>query len=240
MRKGKLLDPRAPQINLQIPESGTGNHPIAVAAVAVASTVGFMLLLFNEVILPVRTADLEKELGNVTREAIELRGEVSSKTSQVESLNKQLRSIRDQLYELQTESLFGKNNPFPQGLQDIRPGSSRKELENTFSPETIEKTDKGYWTVNLEHSIFKSTIYYFDNSKDDQAISHIMYRLGFNHKFGNEFLQNKLEDALGAPRQWEVKGYYSWETKRRAVYKSDPDSFVVMNKGRILALWPSN
>lgn len=100
MRKGKLLDPRAPQINLQIPESGPGNHPIAVAAVAVASTVGFMLLLFNEVILPVRTADLEKELGNVTREAIELRGEVSSKTSQVESLNKQLRSIRDQLYEL--------------------------------------------------------------------------------------------------------------------------------------------
>jgi len=239
VKKGQWNDPKPAQVNVHLPDSGSSNHPIAIAAVAVASTIGLMLLLFNEIILPVRTDDLEKELGSLNSEVIKLRSDVSDKESRIQSLRLELRTVRDQFYELQNISLFSKNNPFPQGLRDVRPGTSSKQIEKAFQSGQIEKTDNRYWVVNLKHSTFKSATYYLEKVNGNHFVSHISYSLRSDQDFGNDFLQNKLEEALGTPRSWKLDGYYSWQTKRRAVYKNDAESFIVMDKGHILALWPS-
>ena len=240
VRRGAWIDRKFPQVNLNLTDSDTGNHPVAVAAVASASTIGLMLLLFNEVILPIRTDNLEEELGSLNREAIQLRSEVADKAAQIHSLNAELKYVRDQLYELQTASLFNRDNPFPLGLRNIRPGSTKKQLEASFVPNAIDKTNKEYWTVKLDHSTFDTATYYFKSEGEGEAqtVSHIAYSLPYDHQFGDDFLQKKLVDALGAPRQWSLDEFYSWETKRRTVYKRDPDFFIVTNKGMIPALWP--
>lgn len=223
---------RPPQVNVNLTEAGIKNHPLAIASVAIVSTIGLMLLLFNEVIFPIRSNNLEIE-------TIKLRNEVAEKTIKIISLNAELKSARNQLYALQTTSLFSKGNPFPLGLRKIKPGSTKNQIEASFLPTKIDKTKNGYWSIKLDHSTFDEMTVYFSKGKRSQSVSHLTYKLSFDHKYGDDFLQNKLVEALGTPRRWLVKDFYSWETKKRAIYKRDNDRFIVMNKGEILALWPS-
>ena len=66
-----------------------------------------------------------------------------------------------------------------------------------------------------------------------------MFSIIYPLEVDDTFLQNKLTEALGVPRQWHRKDFFSWNTRANVTaYKSEKGRFVLMGKNDRLAIWP--
>lgn len=215
------------------------DHPIVVAAMAVAGTIALGVLLVKEVILPTHTAALTNEVASLSAEASSLRASKADTDDELAKLQTQVAELDRKLAQAQHANLFTFGSPYPVGVGQVRVGDPISSLTTIYPATLIDKNEIGYWSVNNQHKVFNSIVYYYDEKLPKNPITHIMFSVTYPVTVDDTFLQSKLVEALGAPKQWHRKGYFSWDTQANVtLYKNDEDSFIVMDNGSRPGAWP--
>jgi len=229
-------------------------HPVYVAAVAVAGTIGLSVLIYKEVLLPSHLAasqfqieSLERQLSECTSGSAATDNALSEckrageqEKEAFESVIKESRSelelAQAQLKELIMGSLFLNSSPYPVTLEDVRAGDPLDVLrEKRPSAHPIEKED-GYWSLEVDHPYFQYVTYYFDD-KPGSPIYQIYYRAKHLTPVSENFLQTQLVRTLGTPISFP-KEHYIWLLPHGLlVYKSEPDAYIVAREGVVPGGW---
>lgn len=225
------------------PRSGWQDHPLAVAAIAVAATIGLAVIIFKEIVLPTQTASLTNEITNLksslafkSKEISTLKNSKLDSQKQIANLQSQVNELNQKVYEAQNANLFSFGNPYPLGVGRAKIKDPISTLTTIYPEQQITQND-GYWSVRNQHKIFTDITYYFDESSPQKTITHIAFSMDYS-KNNEDFLQTKLIETLGQPKTWKRKGFFSWETKSSAiVYKSDNDRFILMQEGFAPGYW---
>lgn len=238
--------PSRPQTGVATPPSSPASpswkdHPLAVAAIAVAATIALAVLLVKEVILPTHTASLGNQVSALTSQVAALGQAKAEGVTSLEQLQSEFAeerhknaTLEQRLSEAQLSNLFAPQNPYPTGLGLVKVGQSVEEVSRAYPPESVQMNDD-YWTVKDQHRLFTHITYFFDEKSKTKAISHILFQGSSQKNIGDDYLQQKLAEALGAPKQWSKANHYTWQTKTATLYKRDPRNFVLM-----LGAWKPN
>jgi len=221
------------------------DHPLVVASIAVAGTIALAVLLVKDVILPTQTATLTNQVASLTSRVASLSAEVSSLRESKADADKKVARLQTQLADLdrkhseaQHANLFSFGNPYPVGLGQVKVGDPISSLAAVYPEKIIEKNENGYWSINNQHKVFAHITYYYDEKAPKSPITHILFSIGYTVTVRDAFLQGKLVESLGAPKQWKRKGYFSWATQAKiTVYKSDSMSFILMKESSQPGTW---
>jgi hypothetical protein len=215
------------------------DHPIVVAAVAVAGTIGLAVLLVKEVILPTYTASLTNKIASLSAEVFDLRASKKGAEEKLSYLQTQVDELEGKLTQAQYANLFMFGSPYPVGFGQVQVGEPVSKIDTVYPVAFIDKQESGYWTVSDQHKLFNRITYYFDEKLPQKPITHILFFISYPAKVDENFLQNKLVEVLGVPKQWDRKNYFSWNTQAKVdVYKNGQDEFIVMEKGSRPGFWP--
>lgn len=236
----KKIPTYQPPVGVSAPaptSSSWKDHPLVVASIAVAATIGLAVLLFKEVILPTHSVSLSNQITSLTNELQILRkkseadvqsiGDLSAK---LEAANRRAENLEQSLTKARISNLFSSGNPYPIGLGRIQVGQSIEQVTLAYPTASIKKSD-GYWSVENQHPFFESIVYYYDEEEKSKIVTHISFRRLFRSKVGDSFLQEKLTEALGPPKSWSRTNFYSWQMSKLTVYMSDPTSMILMPAG---------
>lgn len=211
------------------------DHPLVVAAGAVAATIALAILLVKEVILPTHTASLNNQLSSLPT----LQSENAKLEAKLSEMQRKLDDSQRRLQLAQNTGMLIVGSPYPTGLGKVRVGDNIAELEKHFAPGSIDKSKEGYVSLRVEHGVIEDATYYFDETSKAKLISHISYRLSYAQKFDDLFLQEKLIEALGKPTTNPRGSFYSWKTGLRVtVYKSSSNQYLVMDDSFTPGFWP--
>lgn len=211
------------------------DHPLVIAAGAVAATIALAVLLVKEVILPTHTASLNNQLSDLPK----LQSEKTKLEANLVEMQRKLDDTERLLQLAQNTALFTVGSPYPAGLGALRVGDSISELERSHPATSIDRSHEGYFSVKLDHGAIGSVTYYFDPKLKARLISHIKYSLSSDQEFNDTFLQERLVESLGKPTANPRSTFYSWKTSLGvSVYKSDPESYLVMRNQYIPGWWP--
>jgi hypothetical protein len=230
------------------------DHPLVVAAGAVAATIALAVLLVKEVILPTHTASLANQISDLQRTKIEkekleakvsdLERQMGYRTAELEKQlsdsKKKISAVEKELAAAQLANLFSSGSPYPAGLTKVRVGDLLSSVKSNFPAEVIDANEVGYLAVATNGNVIESVVYYYDDRVKTPRISHISFTLPFGSKLSEEFLQDKLIESLGQPTTNPRKSYYSWKLPSGlSVFKSDSRSYIVMSTGLSPAYWPA-
>lgn len=215
------------------------DHPIAVASMAVAGTIALAILLVKEVILPTHTAALTNQVASLSAEADSLRTSKADTDKKLTQLQAKIAELDRKLIEAQHANLFAFGNPYPVGFGRVRVGDPISNLTALYPETQIEKNENGYWSVNDQHKVFNHVTYYYDEKLPKNPITHILFSIGYPVTVDGTFLQGKLVEALGVPKQWQKKGFFSWDTQAEVtVFKRSETDLIVMKKDSRPGIWP--
>jgi hypothetical protein len=215
------------------------DHPLVVASAAVAGTIALGVLLVTEVILPTQTAALANQVTALSAEASSLRESKVDANKKLEHLQSQVADLDRKLSDAQHSNLFSFGNPYPVGLGQVRVGDPISSVAAVYPENAINKNENSYWSVNDQHKLFNNITYYFDEKVPKSPITHILFSIVYPVTADDAFLQGKLVEALGTPKQEHKKGFFSWSTQAKAVvYKYSSNSFILMDKNHSLGMWP--
>lgn len=206
---------------------------------AVAGTIVLAVLIVKEVILPTHTAAMTNQVAALSAEVSSLRASKADADNKLAQIRTQVAELDRKLSQAQHANLFSLGSPYPVGVGQVRVDDPISSLTTTYPDALIEKNENGYWSVNDQHKVFNSIVYYYDEKIPNNPITHIMFSFGYPLTVDATFLQGKLVEVLGAPKQWQRKGYFSWNTQANVtLYKDDEESFIVMRNGSRPGSWP--
>ncbi|KFZ39140.1 hypothetical protein HR45_01710 [Shewanella mangrovi] len=222
------------------------DHPISIAAVAVAATIGLCILIGKEIVLPTYTASLNNTIELLKNEKNKIETEKKSIENKAEALTKKLgesdstnKDLLKKLEQAQYGNLFSNGDPYPVGLGSVRIGDPAKSILKIYPKASIDVDKKGFITIKNQHQLFNDIVYYVNEDDKNLPITHIMYRINYTTKIDDNFLQKKLIDSFGLPEEWEWDNYYSWQTKSKLIiYKDDDRSIILMNQNYSPGTWP--
>lgn len=220
-------------------EKSWKDHPIVVAAIAVVATIGVCVLLFKDIILPTYSASVNNQLLTIP----ELQKKIQDLESVLSSTTQQLKDSQHQIKLIHASNLFAVGSPYPTGLSKVRLGDNISALDLHYGSDALTKTEEGFITVKFKHGVFERVVYTFDASSKakDKSITQISFVLSSNENYTDEFLQDKLIEALGKPKTYTKKGIYSWETNIGVtVFKPYSHMYITLPKGYVPGFWPSN
>lgn len=221
------------------------DHPLAVAAISAAATIGLSVMVFTQIVMPTITASQADDIKRLKDGRAVMVSSQKDTLDKYEKLRVEFDKAKSDLEELTIElrdaragSLFGGSSPYPIGLGRIRVGDPASRVAEIYGHEVKGEIDDGYYEVKLSKSYFKEVVYYFDGKSN---ITHIMFAmdlLSLIKDKNTKFLFRKLTDAFGSPREWSGKGFYSWDVDGVQIYMSDEYSYVVMHNGFAPGYWP--
>jgi len=213
------------------------DHPIAVASIAVAATIGLGILLVKEIILPTQTASLTNQLSSIPA----LQNENNKLKSTLSETKSKLDDSQRRLKLSETTNLFTVGSPYPTGLGLVRIGDDIAEIDKHYAANSVDKSEENYYTVTLPHGIFKNVVYGFKTSTKTKKVTQIAFVLPFDKTLNDSFLQEKLVEALGKPTGNPKKDFYSWQTSQNVTaYKPLPDMYLILEEGFAPSIWPKN
>lgn len=235
------------------PSKSWHEHPVYVAAVAVAGTIGLSILLYKEVLLPAQMAardfqieELRRINDSLSNQKFDLEQKIRdfevTQNSIRKNLEEALTQVRGDLTKKTTElneykkgSLFLNGSPYPVGLDEIKIGQSIHTISQKYPDEKTKKQD-GYWSVDIDHPYFKDITFYFWEEAD-YPIYQISYSAGYLTDVGPEFLQTQIERTLGMPLKI-ADDHFIWHTRQNlAVYKGDDHYFILGEQGQPPGGW---
>lgn len=223
-------------------ESSWKDHPIIIAAIAVAATTTFCY----QFVIPTYTTSLNNSIESLKKNQIELSSKSLDLNKKIEALTKKLeisektnKDLLSQLEIAQEKNLFSNTDSYPIGLGSIKIGDPMSLIFNTYPKDSINLSQIGYITVKNQHRIFSTITYYSNHDEKKPKISHIMFSIDYKTKLNDDFLQKKIIDSFGMPETWEWDKYYSWPTKDNLIiYKDGNLSFQLMDSNHSPIVWP--
>ena len=162
------------------------DHPVSIAALAVAGTIAVGVLLYKEVILPTHTLSLQNELSSAenrlarsSQENIRLNEELSSLKQAIGKLKEENSFLEIKISKIEATNLLSTENPYPPGLDQVRIGDPFKKIKLVYDKKEFPKVsvdikpDKRFVVVNNAHSFFKGITYYIDENDPDCSSPHL-------------------------------------------------------------------
>lgn len=237
------------------------NSHVVTAAISVAAALLFAIGIYEQSLIPTRTAGLNNEISEKNKELNEKEKEINGKTEHISNLKKQLseanqknttlatdlKKTKESLAEALNFDVIQHNNPYPKGLGKLRIKDSADSIFDIFPKDQIDITQSGYYSVKL-HGFISGITYYFDEEDTRKKITHILVHAqpkididNFNLEkldLGTDRLQPLLEEAFGKSVQLPLKGYYTWKVSETQVFKDDSQSYIIMEMGFIPGTWP--
>lgn len=177
------------------------DHPIVVATIAVAATVGLMIALFTEVIIPTQIAHLTNQLADCPV----AKKEKEEAEKKIILLEEQLTESKAKLLAAQQASPFVVGNPYPSGFGQVRLGDQISKVAEYFPAATIQK-DEDSWLINWAESPFISILYFYEE-KPTKKIYKIVYIFRSEDP---DALRVKVTEALGTPALIVKSGHKSY------------------------------
>ncbi|MGN5537818.1 hypothetical protein [Alcaligenes sp. Lyrl_28] len=228
-------------------------HPVYVAAVAVAGTIGLSVLLYKEVLLPAQMAardfkieELRRGIDLLTNQKFDLEqqlrqaGTLNSATTKkfeekLNQVNSELIKTTTTLNEYKIGNLFFNGSPYPIEFGKVKVGQSIHLVSQKYPDAQLEKMD-GYWSAKVEHPYFSNVAFYFFE-KDDNPIYQIRYSARYSTDVGPDFLQNHIELILGDPLAVSER-HFIWSAQQNlAIYKDEDHAFVLGKQGQPPGGW---
>ncbi len=226
---------------------GWKENPVIVAGGSVAATALFCIAVVNQIVIPTQTAKLETEilkakdtLRNLEEDLAAERNRNEGLLSKISLLSSQVVTLGKQLMEARIGALFGPGNPYPTGLGVVRIGTPIDEVRNNFPSSQIETIfdQPDILIVNLNNSPFRYIQYSFYKKDSRKRIASATFTIDHDKEFGDNFLPNKVTEAIGSPVEQPQRGYYRWpDTAGVKVYLVD-DTYMIMAPGFAPAVWP--
>ena len=171
------------------------DHPLAIAAICVVTTIGFCILVLSEVILPT----YKERINNQLAELPKLRKEISRAEKRIIELENEIKGIQVELISARNLNLFSTGNPYPSGLEVIKIGDNIDRVTEVFSASQINRNTDRYWSVTIQNSPVESATYYFDTTSKPKKI--MMIGIFFkNTSNSHKALNRLLIEALGTPK----------------------------------------
>lgn len=156
------------------------NNPVIAIAISAASTAAFCINIITPIYekkninriqeLEEKTAELEKQK----------KTDNESKNKSIIDLQRSESSLKEQLEEskrrilfLQQTDQFAADTPLPKGFREVRPLDPTQKIFEIFKNKNIE-TFKGWYSEDIEDTLFSSITYYRLNYEKKEYVSHIL------------------------------------------------------------------
>lgn len=187
---------------------------------AVAATIGLLVLIYKEVLLPTHTLNLQNQINAQTAETSALKAKIEPLEKANISQKEQIGVLQTKLRELQSGSVFVPGNPFPIGYSAIRFGQPISDVEKVYPADSIDKgEERGFWTVKLDHPVLSSAVYYFTTDKQQRSF---IYQISFHFRRDPNSSIEQDTDALIA-RMTQVLGPPASNPRQRLFLWNAPD-----------------
>jgi len=221
------------------------DHPVSIAALAIAGTIAVGVLLYKEVILPTHTLSLSNEIYTLSKERDELKKEKLAQNNLLASLKNENQALSKQLINMEASNIFITENPYPAGIDQVRIGDKLTKIteiynKNNFPEASVEiEDDKRYVTVRNANSAFRYITYFINEKKPELTISHISFS-GFSmENESSDILQERIISAFGRPDTNPHGNLYTWESAfNTTIFKLHKDSYILMERGYAPGYWP--
>ncbi len=225
-----------------------------IAVGTAVATTAFLIAIYSSLVMPTQTARLEIEL-------LKKAGQIESHKRTIERSTRSLNDATTSLKKLQTHNselsstiatlheaalyqasanLFTPGNPYPNGLGKARIGMNKDEVVTgnaslAFTPD-LDSPDM--LTFKIEDSPFERVTYYLDEKS--KRVTHISFGMGFMHKYGDNYLHDKIVESFGASIESPRKGYFRWTVggNKWHMLMTGGDTFVLLPYPELLAVWP--
>lgn len=232
------------QGNPSQPKSDWKDSPLYVATVVAVGTASVVTAVFTQVVIPTKEQDLSNQLKQLQLANTDLTNKASAlvasaKVAEVErkKVQSDLDATKNKLKETALNNLFSVGNPYPSGLRAVRVGESVTNVSRLFGQALIKKEEDGAITIKDPSGVFHEVSYYFSSDDPRRKITHIAFALDENN-YAPDFLQAKLQEALGAPSIGKKPNHSAWLTSNDwGAFKSEPFTYVVMIKGANPQWW---
>lgn len=211
------------------------DHPLAVAALAVAGTFAATAFAFLEIVIPTQTARIENQIADLPG----LRAQVETLELSTSAKDRQINDLKRKIEVLEQRGLFSSGNPFPIAFSRVRIGQPIVDLEDAYRNFEIERRE-GFWTVRPDHGVFRSITYYFDERSSQHTITHASFFLELGNDFGDHFLQDQIVAALGNPTSNPRGDFFEWRLEDYSVFKTHSSNFLILPAGMHPGYWPTD
>jgi hypothetical protein len=175
---------------------------------------------------------------------------LTAKNAEIARINAKLVTTEDllresdrQLKDALHDGVFQSGSPYPKGWRAVSVGESVDAVPLAYPRASIEKTiDKattnGVYVVVDSNNFFPRANYYFDARSKDKRITHIRFDMDGKSDFGDDFLRDKLRDALGTPKRGPRAAHYAWfKEKTYGVFLAEPRRFLILVDGQHPHWW---
>jgi hypothetical protein len=211
------------------------DHPVIVAAFAAAGTFTLTVFAFKEIIIPTQIADINNKIRDLPSLERNIRDLTKTNDKHLQVID----SLRRQLETLQQKDLFLAGDPVPTTINKVRIGQPISDVDKYFTTATIEKNEEyGFWSVDFGFGVIRQATYYFDEKNKERKISHVLYWLSDEMKLSDNFLHDRLVEALGQPTKSPRKDLYEWHLKQYKVYQRDAGGYSVLDSNSKPGYWP--
>ena len=198
------------------------SHPIAIAAIATASTAAFFITVASPIIEKQNTnkiKNLEQHLAthreNLTKkeeshrsQILNLENELAEKAEAIRKQDSEISSLKSDVEKYKNEDRFSKDTPIPKGLRNLSLFSEYKKISTEY-PEEKFNENTYYTPIKIKDALFSKAVYYPADCKDKKIITEIrfLYRDKFNdYQDAIETNKKKTEYIiLDIPSTEEVK-----------------------------------
>lgn len=195
----KLL-PESLQVQKSL--SNWRDHPVVIAAVTCAATLGGCILVFKEIVMPTQIAAISNE----TRELPVLRAEKDLASSKIKALeatviakDKEIEKIKSDLLDVTLPRVFSASNPYPIDQRQVKLGDPASKLKEAYPISALDTTMDDWWSVKTKDGLFSSAAYYLDDNVTNRTITGILFFA--NKKLTGEILLSRLTEEFGKPKE---------------------------------------
>lgn len=251
----QIAQPTLPPIERtgKVPEPT--DHPLKIAALAVAGTITILSLVVSQWILPTQTASLNHEI-TILKEKLskeseekELLKRSSEKLSQItdeqktqnqkrlDSFAAENKELKEKLFISEKSNVFLVGDAYPIGLDKVKIGDPMRKVAESYQGASTEEKGR---TIVVKHASELFLNVYFRNSSEratDGKIDSIVFDLGTFERIRNSsakvpknWLQDSLRKVLGEPLLvGEDDKCLLWKTAANepVYYLLDADSFQI-------------
>jgi hypothetical protein len=167
------------------------------AASAVASAV-FTILVFEKVVIPTQTAQLNNDISvlkkqqgipdNTTSALMAARTKIGELESKIKSLTGQLSAIK-------IGNIFQPGVPYPVGLGKVKIGDPIELLVKMYPGLSVDDRFEGYVSLKEAHPQFSRVTFYFDEKAPLKKVNQML--LHMSERSLEEVIHSKLIEAFG-------------------------------------------
>ena len=133
-------------------------------------------------------------------------------------------------------NLFSVGNMYPIGFGGVHIGVNISKVDQVYSAKKLKKQE-GYVSVDVEHKLFQSITYYYEEETKSHRIYQILFMSDFTHE-SDDILLKLITESLGSPKTYSKEDFYSWNGNGVSLFKDSPNMFLIMDAKYKPIRWP--